>query len=421
MQGEPRSCSARRCYGDVGRARSPTFLRERVAALRGARRRSRAHRARPRHRLRQDAWRRISSCCARQRELLALGYPLLVGWSRKSTLGAVDRPRRSASACAPASRRRWRRSQRGARIVRVHDVARHGRRADGLARCRPAGARIARTAQEHGRHEHDSYFGTDGIRGTVGQAPITPDFVLRLGHAVGRVLQAQPSARPTVLIGKDTRISGYMIESALEAGFASAGVDVLLTGPAADAGRRLPHARAARSSLGVVISASHNPYRRQRHQVLLRARREAARRLGAGGRGGARRAAALGRLRASSARRGASTTRRGRYIEFCKSTFANDLTLQGPEDRRRRRARRGLPRRARRVPRTRRRGRSAIGCAPDGLNINDGVGATAPAGAGRGRAGAAAPTTASRSTATPTACRWSTPTAASTTATSCCT
>jgi phosphoglucosamine mutase len=74
------------------------------------------------------------------------------------------------------------------------------------------------------------YFGTDGIRGTVGQPPITPDFMLRLGHAVGHVLR-RDNPRPTVLIGKDTRISGYMIESSLEAGFASAGVDVLLSGP----------------------------------------------------------------------------------------------------------------------------------------------------------------------------------------------
>ena len=71
------------------------------------------------------------------------------------------------------------------------------------------------------------YFGTDGIRGTVGQSPITPDFVLRLAHAVGRVLKSQ-EAHPTVLIGKDTRISGYMLESALESGFNSAGVDVVL-------------------------------------------------------------------------------------------------------------------------------------------------------------------------------------------------
>ena len=77
------------------------------------------------------------------------------------------------------------------------------------------------------------YFGTDGIRGTVGQFPITPDFALRLGHAVGQVLQRAASGRrPTVLIGKDTRISGYMLESALEAGFASAGVNVLQIGRA---------------------------------------------------------------------------------------------------------------------------------------------------------------------------------------------
>ena len=74
------------------------------------------------------------------------------------------------------------------------------------------------------------YFGTDGIRGTVGQHPITPDFVLRLAHAVGRVLR-QTHGRPVVLIGKDTRISGYMLESALESGFNSAGVDVVLLGP----------------------------------------------------------------------------------------------------------------------------------------------------------------------------------------------
>ena len=75
-----------------------------------------------------------------------------------------------------------------------------------------------------------NYFGTDGIRGTVGQPPITPDFVLKLAHAVGRVLKAE-HPKPLVLIGKDTRISGYMLESALESGFNSAGVDVLLLGP----------------------------------------------------------------------------------------------------------------------------------------------------------------------------------------------
>ena len=102
------------------------------------------------------------------------------------------------------------------------------------------------------------YFGTDGIRGTVGQPPITPDFVLRLAHAVGRVLHRTES-KPTVLIGKDTRISGYMLESALESGFNSAGVDVVLLGPLPTPGVAYL-TRAQRASLGVVISASHNAF-----------------------------------------------------------------------------------------------------------------------------------------------------------------
>ena len=102
------------------------------------------------------------------------------------------------------------------------------------------------------------YFGTDGIRGTVGQAPITPDFVLRLAHSVGRVLK-KTEARPTVLIGKDTRISGYMLESALESGFNSAGVDVVLLGPLPTPGVAYL-TRTQRASLGVVISASHNAF-----------------------------------------------------------------------------------------------------------------------------------------------------------------
>jgi phosphoglucosamine mutase len=102
------------------------------------------------------------------------------------------------------------------------------------------------------------YFGTDGIRGTVGQSPITPDFILRLAHAVGRVLKTQ-EPHPVVLIGKDTRISGYMLESALESGFNSAGVDVVLLGPVPTPAVAYL-TRAQRASLGVVISASHNPF-----------------------------------------------------------------------------------------------------------------------------------------------------------------
>jgi len=102
------------------------------------------------------------------------------------------------------------------------------------------------------------FFGTDGIRGTVGRSPITPDFVLRLAHAVGRVLR-RTQERPTVLIGKDTRISGYMLESALESGFNSAGVDVVLLGPLPTPGVAYL-TRTQRASLGVVISASHNAF-----------------------------------------------------------------------------------------------------------------------------------------------------------------
>src|SRR5207342_287135 len=106
------------------------------------------------------------------------------------------------------------------------------------------------------------YFGTDGIRGRVGEAPITPELVLKLGWAAGLVLAADSSrdgVRPAVLIGKDTRISGYMLESALQAGLSAAGVDIYLSGP-------LPTpavaylTRALRLQAGIVISASHNPF-----------------------------------------------------------------------------------------------------------------------------------------------------------------
>ena len=106
------------------------------------------------------------------------------------------------------------------------------------------------------------YFGTDGIRGKVGVAPITPDFVMRLGYAAGRVLTSiesnlEKGAHPAVLIGKDTRISGYMLESALEAGLSAAGVDVLMTGPMPTPAVAYL-TRALRAQAGIVISASHN-------------------------------------------------------------------------------------------------------------------------------------------------------------------
>lgn len=104
------------------------------------------------------------------------------------------------------------------------------------------------------------YFGTDGIRGTVGQFPMTPDFILRLGQAAGQVLSRhEHGVRPKVIIGKDTRVSGYLLESCLEAGFTSVGVDVIMVGPMPTAGVAYL-ARALNVSAGVVISASHNPF-----------------------------------------------------------------------------------------------------------------------------------------------------------------
>lgn len=101
------------------------------------------------------------------------------------------------------------------------------------------------------------YFGTDGIRGKVGKSPMAPDFVLKLGWAVGRVLVVD--GRNKVLIGKDTRISGYMLESALQAGLSAAGVDIHLLGPMPTPGIAYL-TRTLRASAGIVISASHNPY-----------------------------------------------------------------------------------------------------------------------------------------------------------------
>jgi phosphoglucosamine mutase len=103
------------------------------------------------------------------------------------------------------------------------------------------------------------YFGTDGIRGRVGDPPITVEFILKLGWAAGKVLAGQGEGRPSVVIGKDTRISGYLFESALEAGFSAAGVDVKLLGPMPTPA--VAHlTRSLGAIAGVVISASHNPY-----------------------------------------------------------------------------------------------------------------------------------------------------------------
>ena len=218
------------------------------------------------------------------------------------------------------------------------------------------------------------YFGTDGIRGTVGQAPITPDFVLRLAHAVGRVLKKH-EARPTVLIGKDTRISGYMLESALESGFNSAGVDVVLLGPLPTPGVAYL-TRAQRASLGVVISASHNPFADNGIKFFS----AQGTKLPDAWELDVEAALLEDPVWADSANLG--KTRRlddaaGRYIEFCKSTFAYDLTLKGMKivvDAAHGAAYHIAPKVFHEL------GAEviAIGCSPDGLNINHEVGATHP-------------------------------------------
>jgi len=227
------------------------------------------------------------------------------------------------------------------------------------------------------------YFGTDGVRGRVGKFPITPDFALRLGFAAGETLVAhaqeqglaKDGERPAVLIGKDTRISGYMLEAALESGFAAAGVDVMLCGP-------LPTpavaylTRALRLAAGVVISASHNPYDDNGikffaaggYKLPDAVEEEIETRLNAPM--GCRESAQLGKARRID-------DAAGRYIEFCKSTFPNDFDLRGLRlvvDCAHGAAYHVAPKVFHEL------GAEviAVGATPDGLNINAGVGATKP-------------------------------------------
>lgn len=223
------------------------------------------------------------------------------------------------------------------------------------------------------------YFGTDGVRGRVGQSPITPDFVMRLGYAAGKVLMNQShmpaGERPEVLIGKDTRLSGYMLESALEAGFSAAGVDVCLVGP-------LPTpavaylTRALRLQAGIVISASHNPYYDNGIKFFsaqgtkLPDDVERAIEAAIDQPMVCVPAADLGRVKRIE-------DARGRYIEFCKSTFPNDLDLRGLKivvDCAHGAAYHTAPS----VFHELGADVVTIGVQPNGLNINDGFGATAP-------------------------------------------
>ncbi|HFC6393534.1 phosphoglucosamine mutase [Neisseria bacilliformis] len=172
------------------------------------------------------------------------------------------------------------------------------------------------------------YFGTDGVRGEVGQFPITPDFVLKLGYAAGRVLvQHDGKGRPTVIIGKDTRISGYMLEAALVAGFTAAGANVIQTGPLPTPGIAYL-TRALRLAAGVMISASHNGYAdngikffaaggvKLSDKIELEIEAELDKAIAT------EHSDRLGRARRIS---GADD----RYIEFCKSAFPNQLDLYG--------------------------------------------------------------------------------------------
>ena len=223
------------------------------------------------------------------------------------------------------------------------------------------------------------YFGTDGIRGHVGRPPITPDFVMRLGYAVGTTLVARehlPSGeRPAILIGKDTRISGYMLEAALEAGFSAAGVDIMLCGPMPTPAIAYL-TRALRLQAGVVISASHNPYADNGIKFFSAAgtklpdivELEIEARIDAP-------MDCMDSAKLGKARRIDDAA--GRYIEFCKSTFPNALDLRGVK-----------------IVVDCAHGASyhiapkvfhelgaeivGIGVAPNGLNINEDVGATAP-------------------------------------------
>jgi phosphoglucosamine mutase len=223
------------------------------------------------------------------------------------------------------------------------------------------------------------YFGTDGVRGRVGVYPITPQFVMHLGYAAGKILARSDHTlgeRSAILIGKDTRISGYMLESALEAGLIAAGIDVYLAGPIPTPAVAYL-TRALRLQAGVVISASHNPFEdngikffsgdgmKLPDEIELAIEAE------------------LENPMQSNPSESLGKAKRiddavGRYIEFCKSTFPADMNLRGLKivvDS----AHGATYHIARNVFHELGADVIAIGAQPDGKNINDGYGATAPA------------------------------------------
>lgn len=223
------------------------------------------------------------------------------------------------------------------------------------------------------------YFGTDGVRGRVGDPPITPELVLKLGYAAGRVLAAEslrhPGETPAVLIGKDTRISGYMLEAALESGLSAAGVDVYLSGP-------LPTpavaylTRALRLSAGIVISASHNEFEDNGIKFFS----AAGSKLPDAVEQAIERGIEAPLVCVPSAQLGKAWRvgdAPGRYIEFCKGTFPNELDLKGVKlvvDCAHGAAYHVAP------PVFHELGAEviAVGSEPDGVNINAGVGSIHP-------------------------------------------
>ena len=220
------------------------------------------------------------------------------------------------------------------------------------------------------------YFGTDGIRGRVGDAPVTPDFMLKMGWATGKVFASEDGSKPTVVIGKDTRVSGYMLESALQAGLVAAGANVKLLGPLPTPGIALL-TRTQNADAGIVISASHNPYfdngikffngRGSKLSDELELQIEAmidspmetvdSEQLGKASR---------------------IVDAAGRYLEYCKSTFPDDLSLKGMKlviDCAHGATYHIAPAVFEELGAT----TVVIGATPDGYNINDGVGSTEPA------------------------------------------
>ena len=220
------------------------------------------------------------------------------------------------------------------------------------------------------------YFGTDGIRGRVGDAPVTPDFMLKLGWATGKVFASEDGTKPTVVIGKDTRVSGYMLESALQAGLVAAGANVKLLGPLPTPGIALL-TRTQKADAGIVISASHNPYfdngikffngqgsklsdeLEVRIEAMIDSPMET-----------------VDSEQLGKASRIADAA--GRYIEYCKSTFPDELSLKGMKlviDCAHGATYHIAPAVFEELGAT----TVVIGATPDGYNINDGVGSTEPA------------------------------------------